>query len=76
VNVAVAVFSTAMVFTGWDVAVASTCSIGADVDVAGPAQADRKMINVNNNETILFMIPLLTVNKGTVQTLPLGHRQQ
>jgi hypothetical protein len=57
VKVAVAVF-VAGTAVGWDVEVASTGSIGADVDVVGLAQADRNMINVNNSETLRFMVPL------------------
>ena len=53
VKVAVGVFS-----TGCDVDVDSACSMGADVDAAGLAQADRNMINVNTRATILFMVPL------------------
>jgi len=53
VKVAVGVFS-----TGCDVDVASTCPTGSDVEMAGLAQADRNMINVNNRATFLFMVPL------------------
>ena len=58
VNVGVAVFSAAMVAAGWDVDVASACSTGADVDVAGLEQADRKMTIANNRVMVRFMGPL------------------
>ena len=62
VKVDVAVF-VAGITAGWDVEVASVCSPGADVDAVGLAQADRNMISVNNRAAILFMIPLLRINK-------------
>ena len=57
VEVAVAVF-VAGIAVGWEVDVALTGWTGADVVAAGLAQADRNMINENNRETILFIIPL------------------
>jgi len=59
VKVAVAVFSTGRVAAGWDVDVGSTCSIGADVDTAGLAQADINSAIENNRDTVRFMVPLL-----------------
>lgn len=58
VDVAMAVF-VAGTAVGWDVEVDATCSTGADVDVAGLAQADRNMINANNKVAIRFIVPLL-----------------
>ena len=59
VKVAVAVFSTGRGVAGWEVDVGSTCSIGADVDTAGLAQADINSAIANNKVTIRFIGPLL-----------------
>jgi hypothetical protein len=58
VKVAVAVFSAGTTCVGCDVDVDSTCFTGADVDVAGLEQADRKMTIANNRVMIRFMGPL------------------
>jgi len=56
VKVAVAVFS-----AGWDVEVETACSMGAEVDTAGLAQADRNMTIANIGNTIRLMVPLLHI---------------
>jgi acyl-[acyl carrier protein]--UDP-N-acetylglucosamine O-acyltransferase len=58
VKVAVAVFSTGTTCVGCDVDVTLTCSIGADVDTAGLAQADINSVIANNKVMIRFMVPL------------------
>ena len=56
IMVAVAVLS-----TGWDVDVTAACSMGAAVDAAGLAQADRNIVIANNKDAICFMVPLLYI---------------
>ena len=56
VRVAVGVFSTSC-----NVDVDSTCSMGADVDAAGLAQADKDMTIANNTGMILFTAPLFCI---------------
>jgi hypothetical protein len=57
-GVEVAVFSRGMTSAGWEVEVPSTCSTGADVDAAGPPQADRNMTIATSRDAIRFMVPL------------------
>ena len=56
--------------------VASACSMGADVDTAGLAQADKNNVIANNRDTIRLMVPLLHI-KVTVTmkvTVTLDYR--
>jgi len=63
VKVAVAVFSTGRVAAGWVVDVGSTCSIGADVDTAGLAQADRNITIATIRVKLRFMFPLFHIKQ-------------
>jgi hypothetical protein len=51
---------------GCNVKVALACSMGADVETAGLAQADKNMTIANNRDTLRFMLPLLLTIKVTV----------
>ena len=69
-----AVFSTETVSVtsmGWEVDVDLACLIGADVDGAGLAQADRNMTIATSRDAIRFMVPLfIGKTKGRTDVRP------
>jgi hypothetical protein len=57
-RVAVPALSTGATSTGWDVDAGSACCVGADVDAAGLAQADRNIIIATIRVKCRFTFPL------------------